>query len=132
MNTIEKRLKFLRDNKKITQQNLADAIKEKRDTLANWEIDRADPPISAVIAIADYFGVSTDFILGRNAEMVSEEGLLYGLDDEEKEIIAHQAEFLRYKKALPDNAGSGSSGLTDSGKNGNGFNSEKSKREKGA
>ena len=43
MNTIGKRLKFLRDVKGITQEALAEAITENRASIANWENDRSDP-----------------------------------------------------------------------------------------
>ena len=63
--TFGERLKELRDQKKITQEDFAAAIGFNRSTLANWETDRALPDILTCNKIADYFQVSTDYLLGR-------------------------------------------------------------------
>lgn len=128
MDTIGKRIKYLRGIKGVTQDALADAIMENRGTLANWETDRTEPSARAIVAIANYFHISTDFILGRNADTVKESALFFGLDEKEKKLLEEQADFYRYRKTLPGDDGNGSSGLTNSSKNGGKINL---KREKG-
>ena len=64
------------------------------------------------MTLANYYQVTTDFILGRNTEVVEEEGFCYGLNDEEKTRLKEQAEFYRYRKQIPGDSGGGSAGLT--------------------
>ena len=61
---IGKRLRFLRDQKDMTQADLAKMLGVSRVTVTNWETDRAVPFYEAVIKMADYFEVTTDYILG--------------------------------------------------------------------
>ncbi|NLK53106.1 MAG: LexA family transcriptional regulator [Syntrophomonadaceae bacterium] len=64
MGTLGKRLKYLRHIKKITQKELAGYLQVPRDTLANWEVDRGTPNIEMIAKIADYFGTTSDYLLG--------------------------------------------------------------------
>lgn len=68
MNTLGERLKILRSEKKITQKELAAILKVPRDTVANWEVNRGTPNIETISEIASYFSVSTDFLLGHDAD----------------------------------------------------------------
>lgn len=58
------RIKTLRVNKSLTQQQLADCIEVSVISVRNWESGAKVPSISSVIALADLFGVSTDVLLG--------------------------------------------------------------------
>ncbi len=64
MSTFGQRLKLLRSKRKLTQKELAPLINTTRDTLANWEIDRAIPDMESIKTIAGFFGVTTDHLLG--------------------------------------------------------------------
>ena len=59
------RLKELRKEKGISQQKLALEIHYSQSVVCDWENNKMDPAASAIVAVADYFGVSTDFLLGR-------------------------------------------------------------------
>ena len=62
--TIGERIRFLRQViRKITQQELADATGISRGNLSNYEKDRFKPASDAILAIANYFNVSTDWLL---------------------------------------------------------------------
>jgi len=61
---IGKRIKKLRKNSKLSQQELADIIKIKKTTLDFWERGVKIPRIRNAIKIADYFKVSMDYLLG--------------------------------------------------------------------
>lgn len=65
MGTLGTRLKSLREGKELTQVELASMIHVNRATLANWEIDRATPDADTLQQLADVFGVSVDYLLGR-------------------------------------------------------------------
>lgn len=59
------RLSALRQDKDLTQDTLAKALHIDRKTLSNYETGYRTPSIYLVISIADYFNVSTDYLLGR-------------------------------------------------------------------
>ena len=60
------RLKSLRNARKISQKDFAQALKVSQQTVASWESGRTEPSNTALKDIADYFNVSTDYLLGRD------------------------------------------------------------------
>ena len=58
-------MKELRSERKISQQTLALEIRYSQQVISNWESGNVEPTASAIVAVADYFGVSTDYILGK-------------------------------------------------------------------
>jgi len=62
--TLAVRLTALRQVKGATQDEVADAARVSRSQIANLERGRGDPSISSLIALAGYFEVSTDYLLG--------------------------------------------------------------------
>ena len=61
-------IKNLRKSKALTQKELADALGVTKTTISNWETGTVDPTGKALSALADYFGVTTDFITGLNVD----------------------------------------------------------------
>ncbi len=59
-------LKQLRKNKGLTQAEIANIIDMSQSVYARYESGKIDPPIETLKALADYFGVSVDEILGRD------------------------------------------------------------------
>jgi len=59
------RLEDLRDDKDMTQQEIADMLHCHRDVYGWYERGEAEVPVWVVIKLANYYGVSTDYILGR-------------------------------------------------------------------
>jgi len=59
------KLKQLRNEKKITQVELAKSIGISDRTIIRYEAGVVEPPLSTLITIADYFNVSADYLLGR-------------------------------------------------------------------
>ncbi|MCX7779647.1 MAG: helix-turn-helix domain-containing protein [Negativicutes bacterium] len=59
------KLKSLREQKGITQQEMADILGIARGTYAHYEIDRREPDNATLARLADFFGVTTDYLLGR-------------------------------------------------------------------
>lgn len=55
------KIKVLRKNKHITQQELADDLKLSRATISNYEVNRRSPSIDDLKLLADYFGVGLDY-----------------------------------------------------------------------
>ena len=80
------RLKNLRNSRRLSQKDFAQALEVSQQTVASWESGRTEPSNAALTAIADYFNVSADYLLGRDATKapsLSEEqrNLLSGFDN---------------------------------------------------
>ena len=58
------RLKDLIDENKLNNQKLSDAIGIPRTSISNWLNGRRTVQIDALVKIALYFKVSTDYLLG--------------------------------------------------------------------
>lgn len=69
-----KRLQQLRNKFELTQEELAKILCMSRSTYAQYEVDRRKPDYDTLQRIADYFKVSTDFLLGRTEHSGLEEG----------------------------------------------------------
>lgn len=64
MKKIQLRLADLRKQKKLTQQELADAMGVSFQTISKWETAASMPDITLLPPLAEYFRVSTDQLLG--------------------------------------------------------------------
>ena len=59
-------LKTLRQSRNITQKQLAAAIHASERGVQNYEMGVRKPTYEMLIAIADYFDVSLDYLCGRS------------------------------------------------------------------
>lgn len=59
------RLKDLRSEKGVSQAQLAKTLGVSFGIVCYWETDRSEPTAPNLVKIADYFGVSVDYLLGR-------------------------------------------------------------------
>ena len=64
---IVERLKSLRNARKLSQKDFAQALEVSQQTVASWERGRTEPSNMALKGIADYFDVTTDYLLGRDS-----------------------------------------------------------------
>lgn len=62
------RLKQLRESRGLTQKEVADVICKAPSNYANYETGRRDMGTDTLLILADFFGVTTDYILGRDRE----------------------------------------------------------------
>ena len=58
------RLKDIREDRDITQQQIADYLHVKQNTYSQYESGKRQLPVDIVIALAKYYGVTTDYLLG--------------------------------------------------------------------
>lgn len=58
------RLRDLREDRDLTQKQIADYLHIKQNTYCQYESARRQIPIETLIALAKYYKVSTDYILG--------------------------------------------------------------------
>ena len=61
---IGERLLDLRKDADLTQDDLAEILKINKHSISSYERDKSEPPDAIKIAIAQYFNVSTDYLLG--------------------------------------------------------------------
>lgn len=59
------RIKSLRENAKHSQYTFAAALGVAQSTVASWEAGKREPNLEMVSKLADFFDVSTDYLLGR-------------------------------------------------------------------
>jgi len=58
------RLKELRKENKLTQEQLAKKINKTRSTIAGYETERKEPDFDTLMTLATLFNVTTDYLLG--------------------------------------------------------------------
>ena len=62
----KERLKQLRKELGLTQEEFAEKIGYTRTAVSAWEIGRNEPSNNDTIKLADFFGVSIDYLLGKS------------------------------------------------------------------
>lgn len=63
--TFGKRLRLLRKKMNMTQKDLADKFSLGESTIGMYERDEREPSFEFVRQLADFFNVTTDYLLGR-------------------------------------------------------------------
>ena len=63
-----KRLKQIRNDKGYTQKQVADGIHIPERQYQYYEYGQVKPSFDTLIALADYFNVSIDYLVGRTDE----------------------------------------------------------------
>lgn len=86
-----KNLKFIRQNKGLSQQELADKLKLDRSTISRWENDEMDVTIGNAIKIANYFNIPMEDFTGKDLSV--EENQTF----DETDVL-----FNKYKDIIPD------------------------------
>ena len=65
-NTVIEKLKKLRKNKKITQEQLAEKLDVSRSKVSSWETNKRDMSITEAIKLANIYEVSLDNLFDIN------------------------------------------------------------------
>lgn len=71
----KERFKKLREEKGLTQSQLAEELNIARTSISNYELGTRRPDIDVLITVADYFKVTTDYLTGRSELKTFEEEL---------------------------------------------------------
>lgn len=61
-------IKDLRKSKKMSQTELATILHVSQQTITAWETGKAEPSSSTISSLADYFNVTTDYLLKRKTQ----------------------------------------------------------------
>ena len=59
------RIRDLREDKDLKQKDLADYLQVHQTTYSDYELGRLNIPVSVLHKLADFYGVSVDYLLGR-------------------------------------------------------------------
>ncbi len=82
-------LKELRTDKGLTQSQLAEILGNTQDSISLWEKGKRLPDTQFILKLADFFEVTTDYLLGRSDELgyVTVQSSAPPLSDDEKQLI---------------------------------------------
>ena len=58
------KLKELREEKNLTQSQIADYLNIKQNTYSQYENEKRQLPIDVLIKLAKFYKITTDYILG--------------------------------------------------------------------
>ena len=89
MNTIGKNIARLRSQRQMTQEEMALDLGVGRQTLVRWETGKSTPGAIDVIALSEYFGVTSDELLGLKLLPAEEERAVLLRDAETEQPEAH-------------------------------------------
>ncbi len=86
---MNEKLRSLRIGQSLTQKELASKINSTDKNIWAYENGIATPPAEIIVAYANYFQVTTDYLLGRSDDFgqVTVHPPASALSDEEKEVI---------------------------------------------
>lgn len=89
------RLKELRESKSFTRKYVADQIKIDQTTYGKYELNKREPDSETMKSLADFFGVSVDYLLGREIKTTVTEKKEVELSEKEMEEIRRKAEGIK-------------------------------------
>ena len=84
----------------ITQSNLASALNISRSAVNAWEMGTSKPSIDTLVDLADFFHVSTDYLLGRNELQLIE---ISGVSPEGVDIILRLVHYFSTENSKENN-----------------------------
>lgn len=64
---LKDKLKQLRADRGVSQRVVAEALEAAQQTVASWEIGRTEPNSVMLKRLANYFNVSTDYLLDNDS-----------------------------------------------------------------
>lgn len=74
--TLNENIKMLRQHSGLNQVEFAKIMNVTKQCVSNWENDNVVPSVEMLVKLADYFKVSTDYLLGREkSETINVSGL---------------------------------------------------------
>lgn len=65
MKVFGERLKELRHDKNLTQQQLAKELNVSGNTIYAWEVNKQEPSMTALLKLSNIFNVSLDYLFGK-------------------------------------------------------------------
>ena len=110
------RLKELREERHLTQSEVAQQIQTSQTNIGRWENELNEPTASFLVRLADFFNCSVDYLLGREDDfgnVVVQTEKPAPLPQDEQELLniyqalspAHRAQILEYARYFAEKSG---------------------------
>ena len=81
------RIRDLREDRDLRQIDVAQATGIDQKTISNYETGKTNPDSFAIIKLADFFGVSADYLIGRtNKNTITTEDLIKRIDKIQRDL----------------------------------------------
>lgn len=93
MASFKEMLKYLRMRENLSQSELADKLGVAKSTISMYEVGKREPDFETLEAIADFFNVDMNFLLGKDGS----ENDTYYLNDEARELAQFMFKNPEYK-----------------------------------
>jgi transcriptional regulator with XRE-family HTH domain len=92
------RLKELREEKNLSQNEVAQAIQTSQTNIGRWEKGLNEPSANYIIKLANYFECSTDYLLDREDDFgnITIKNAAPALSDEERRLVELYRSLPRY------------------------------------
>jgi transcriptional regulator with XRE-family HTH domain len=91
-----KRLKLLRQERELSQDDVAKVLGYKRSSISGYELGRNEPCYQDLCKLADFFGVSVDFLTGKSqGKSIVEEDSIFTESNLSKSEIRDLLKFIK-------------------------------------
>lgn len=95
------RIKQLREEFNLTQQELADKINGAKSTIAMYENESRKPSMEVLISLSDIFGCTIDYLLGKTDIRNVEQGFKFAYHKEMEGLTEDEiTDALRFYKKI--------------------------------
>ncbi len=108
MATLGERLRLLREERKMAQKEIASLLGITYSAIGKYESDSNKPSSNTIDRLADFFQVSTDYLLGRtdiripvDKIMAEHNEMIADLPEEARKEILDFVNFIRQKYKTP-------------------------------
>ena len=104
--TLGQKMRKLRNDKNLTQKDLADQLHVTFQTVSKWENDENEPDVSTIKELAKIFGCSIDYLLSEDDKVPEVEEHKEEPIPVTKTVVIHQKEMhvcRRCNKDIPEN-----------------------------
>ena len=91
------RMAELRKDKGMTQEQLGKELNVSQKAISSYENNRTKVPDDVTVKMADFFGVTTDYLLGRTREQNSIDTVIKKLPSKAEQEMKQYLVYLRKK-----------------------------------
>lgn len=97
MTIVPERLRALRKERQLTQEQLGELINVTKVSISGYENGNRTPDTDTLRRLADVFGVSTDYLLGRSKEKNGSFFYDNELTHKEAQLLREHLAFIRFQ-----------------------------------
>lgn len=96
------RIKDLREDKDMTQKELAKIIGITQATLSDYEVEKTEPKKDIWIKLASFFDVTIDYLMGITNNP-SNDNFTKNMTEQDIKELEHYRDLLKIKRAVENN-----------------------------